>query len=68
MRGMLLSIALSVALSVALCVALLGAFGLGLAQPALAVHPAAVHAHALVDGGVTPNEPVCPGGSSGSCG
>lgn len=55
-------------LAIALFVALLGALGLGFARPALAVHAATAHSHLLVAGGATPNEPVCPGGSSGSCG
>ncbi len=54
-------------IGVALFVALLGAIGLGSAQSALAVHAGAVFSHALVDGGGTPQAPVCPGGGSTSC-
>lgn len=59
---------LSIALPLALFVALLGAIGLGLAQPALAVQPLATHTRLLVDSSPTPNTPVCPPGGSGSCG
>ena len=54
--------------SVALATTLLGMFALGFVWPALAVHSVAAHSQLLVDGGPTPNTPVCPGGSSGSCG
>lgn len=55
-------------LSIALFVALLGAFALGFVRPTLAVQSVATHSRLLVDGGPTPNAPVCPPGGSGSCG
>lgn len=55
-------------IGMALVVALLGAIGLGAAQPALALHMGAMSSHTLVvDGGGTPQTPVCPGGGSTSC-
>jgi hypothetical protein len=62
------SFLLAIALFVALLGALLGALGLGFARPALAVHAVPAHSHLLVASSPTPYEPVCPGGSSGSCG
>lgn len=55
-------------LSIALFVALLGVFALGFVRPPLAVQTAPAHSHLLVDGGATPNAPVCPGGGSTNCG
>ncbi|HEY7974958.1 MAG TPA: hypothetical protein VID72_06420 [Ktedonobacterales bacterium] len=55
-------------IGIALFVALLGAVGLGSARPSLALHAGAAQSHLLVDGGATPNTPVCPPGGAGSCG
>lgn len=55
-------------IGIALFVALVGMVGLGSARPSLAVHVGATQSHALVDGGGTPQTPICPNGSAGSCG
>jgi hypothetical protein len=58
----------TLSIGIALFVALVGAIGLGSVRPSLALHAGVAPSHSLVDGGATPNTPVCPNGGAGACG
>lgn len=51
-----------------LTLALLGAMGLGSARSLAGFHALTAHTQLLASSATTPYTPVCPGGSSTSCG